>query len=79
MGMESVISRSDGEKLARRQLTVTGLMACLSCRAAGFAALHAASALWYRLVYTTVDILMVLGTIAARYRGPFRFGFAVMG
>jgi hypothetical protein len=54
-------------------------MLCLVCLAASLTALHVASVLCFRMVYTAVIIVFALAVIAARYRNPFWFGFAVMG
>lgn len=44
-----------------------------------FAALKSGSNDWFKLVYTATFVMLLYGGIAARYRGPFWYGFAVVG
>src|SRR4051794_26146795 len=63
----------------RLRSSIPGLMVVVPLFAVGFSALRSGSDLWFRTGYTLVVFALLVATIAARYRGPFWFGFAVVG
>jgi hypothetical protein len=44
-----------------------------------FAALQSGSNDWFKTVYSVTFLLLLYAAIAARYRGPFWYGFAIVG
>jgi len=44
-----------------------------------FGALRSGSTIWFQSVYTLTFVILLFATIAARYRGPFWHGFAIVG
>lgn len=65
--------------MKRYRLSLTGLIAVVAVAAIGLAAFRSATNAVANWTYTAICILLILGAIAARYRGPFWYGFAVAG
>jgi hypothetical protein len=59
--------------------SVLGLMSVVAFLAFGLAALRAGSDAWFRTAYTLTVLILFAAAIAARYRGPFWYGFALVG
>ena len=67
----------------RRSFSLRTLMAGVLLASVGFAALHSASVVSYRVAYTLTTLMLLIAIVAARYgrpsSRPFWFGFAVFG
>lgn len=63
----------------RAQFSLSALMAIILLVAIQFGALTAGTALWASLAYTATVALLLMAAVLARYRGPFWYGFAVVG
>jgi hypothetical protein len=65
------------------RVSIAGLMALVAVAAVGFAAVRTGSTFGFRVAYSLVVTLLIVATIAARYRrgreGAFWFGAAVTG
>lgn len=65
------------------RISLRGFMAVIALLAIEFAAMRAGSSFWYSAIYTLTVVLLLLATLAARYRrgrsGAFWFGFALFG
>jgi hypothetical protein len=61
------------------RFTIAGLLGVIVILSMFFAGLSSGSNDWFKLIYTLVFLTLVYAAIAARYRGPFWYGFAVAG
>lgn len=61
------------------RLTLAGQIGVIVVVAVGFAALRSGSLGWYRTIYSLTILALAVAALAARYRGPFWRGFAVVG
>ncbi len=65
--------------MRRSRFTIAGLLGVIVILSMIFAGLRSGSNDWFKLIYTVVFIALVYAAIAARYLGPFWYGFAVAG
>jgi hypothetical protein len=65
--------------MTRLRISLAGLFGAILFCAVIFAALRSASMDWFKSIYTLTFIVLLYGTIAARYRGAFWYGFAIVG
>ncbi len=65
--------------MPRSRFTIAGLLGVIVILSMFFAGLRSGSNDWFKLIYTLVFLTLVFAAIAARYRGPFWYGFAVAG
>jgi hypothetical protein len=65
--------------MRRSRFTIARLLGAIVILSLFFAGLRSGSNDWFKLIYTLVFLALVYAAIAARYRGPFWYGFAVAG
>ncbi len=63
----------------RGRLTIASLLGAVIFCGIILAGLRSGSTDWFKSIYTATFVALVYSAIAARYRGPFWYGFAVAG
>ncbi len=63
----------------RGRLTIASLLGAILFCGIILAGLRSGSNDWFKSIYTATFVVLVFSAIAARYRGPFCYGFAVAG
>jgi hypothetical protein len=61
------------------RLSTSHLMVGVLSLGIWFAALRSGSDIWRQVAYSATTLALVLSAVAAHYRGPFWYGFAVVG
>src|SRR4051794_36572493 len=65
------------------RLSLSGLMVVIAILAAEFAAMRSGSQLWFSTIYSITLLVLLVATLAARFRRggarAFWFGFALFG
>jgi hypothetical protein len=65
--------------MRRGRLTIASLSGAVIYCGIIFAGLRSGSNDWFKSIYTLTFVTLVFAAIAARYRGPFWYGFAIAG
>jgi hypothetical protein len=65
--------------MTRLRVSISNLMCAIVVVSLGLAALSSGEALWRQIVNTITVLLLLFAAIAARYGGPFWYGFAIVG
>jgi hypothetical protein len=65
--------------MPKSRMTIASLLGLIAIVAMILTALRSGSNDWFKLNYTLVFLTLVYAAIAARYRGPFWYGFAIAG
>jgi hypothetical protein len=63
----------------QKRPTIAALLVVIAFFGVIFAGLRSGSNDWFKSIYTLTFTALVYAAIAARYRGPFWYGFAVAG
>lgn len=65
--------------MRRPRLSTARALALVGYVAALLAALRSGSDLWFKTIYSATFLVLLYAGLAARHRGPFWYGFAVVG
>ncbi len=65
--------------MERYRISIAGALGAVLYSALVLAAIKSGSNDWFKLIYSLTFVVLLYAAIAARYRGPFWHGFAVVG